>query len=270
MKEDVKFKCDRETIRGKLYRASFAPGKAPTVLLLHGFPGNVDDVLGLGEVMSSTGLNVLTFNYRGTYQSEGEYSLRNTMADIVAAFDYLKDEETINQFNLDPDRLILGGYSYGGGMGLIHAAKHRSVNHVFSIAGTDHGEFAREYVRNRLFADTVDRMFDELQHPKGPVKFAGSLAINSELIRNPDPYDLLDHASNLADRNVLLIGGWDDQNVTVEKHILPCYRKLKGEGSDSVTISVFQDNHSFESTRMELAKVISNWIEMVFSGEWRP
>jgi dipeptidyl aminopeptidase/acylaminoacyl peptidase len=259
MKTRIQFRSKEQTIQGKFYSASGVSGLFPTILLLPGFPGNEDDVLGLGEELSQNGLNILTFNYRGTYHSEGEYSLKNTQEDIQAAFDFLQDELTVQKYKVDLDRLVLGGWSYGGGMGLIYAANHPEIKQIFSIAGTDHGEFAREYQRNKVFSNMIDEIFDKLKFPQGPVRFSGKPAIR-ELVQNPDRYDLLSQVSKLAGRDILLIGGWNDPNVVLEHHILPLFRALKREGADKVSIIAFQDGHAFKKNRSELAHAILSWI----------
>ncbi|MCP5098794.1 MAG: alpha/beta hydrolase [Chloroflexi bacterium] len=261
MKTNIKFLSGGKTIYGNFFSASTAANSLPTILLLAGFPGNETDVLGLGEVLPQYQLNVLTFNYRGTYQSEGQYSLKNTQEDIRSAFEFLQKDDKLK---INPKKLVLGGWSYGGGMALTYAANHPEVNHVFSIAGTDHGEFAREYVRNNAFSTMVDEIFDSLKSPQGPVNFSGKAAIKQELIQNPDPYDLTSRAAQLSNRNLLLLGGWDDLNVVFEHHVLPLYRSLKKEGAEKVNIKAFQDNHAFENSRKELATTISNWIKEIF------
>jgi pimeloyl-ACP methyl ester carboxylesterase len=264
MKTSIQFRSENQIVQGKFYSAPSGSVKFPTLLLLTGFPGNEDDVLGLGEVLSQHRINILTFNYRGIYQSEGEYSLRNTQVDIQAAFDFLKDDKIGRKYQIDSEKLVLGGWSYGGGMGLIYAANHPEVRHVFSISGTDHGEFAREYQRNEQFSTLVDSIFEELKYPDGPVNFLGKEAIRRELIQNPEPYDLLNQATHLANRDILLIGGWDDTNVVLENHLLPFYRELKSIGSNKVRIIGFQDNHAFEKSRLELANSLLKWIGTLF------
>jgi len=153
MKEQVEFRSQGHTIRGEFY---LAEGQADihTALLLPGFPDSLEDslVMELGQGMAKQGISVLTFNYRGTHKSEGAFSLSNTLEDIQAAFTWLHQERIIRQFQLNTRDLVLGGISYGGGMGIAYAAKHPEVRRIFSIAGTDHGEFAREYMRNPAFA----------------------------------------------------------------------------------------------------------------------
>jgi pimeloyl-ACP methyl ester carboxylesterase len=246
-------------IQGKFYLAVIEPIFA-TVLLLPGFPGNEDDVLELGQRMSRHGFNTLTFNYRGTHKSEGTFSLQNTLEDIQAASAYLHQERVIREFQVNASELVLGGYSYGGGMALAYAANHPEIKRIFSMAGTDHGEFAREYERNPAMAEMIDAMFKELESPAGPVRFTGK-AVIEELVQNPAPYDLRSNAAALADRDILLIGGWDDPNVTIEHNVLPFYRALVEANAREVQIAAFQDNHAFERSREELAAIVIRWVK---------
>jgi len=259
MKVPIEFISQNYTIQGKFYSTEGKP-PFPTVLLLPGMPGNEDDVLGLGQTMSQHGVNTVTFNYSGTYQSEGTCGWRNTLKDIQAAMEYLHQEEIIREFQIDTDRLILGGYSYGGGMALAFAVSHLEIKRILSIAGTDQSEYAREYMRNPAFAQMVDTTFEELKFPAGPVHFEGREAVK-ELTQNPDPYDLKLGATALADRDILLIGGWNDQDTTIEHHILPLYRALEDAGARQVRIVALQDSHEFEECGDELARTVVRWVK---------
>ena len=259
MKIPIEFVSEGDRIQGQFYRATGEPPFS-TVLLLHGLPGDVEDVLGLGQRMPQSGINVLTFNYRGTHRSEGAYSGHDTLADIWAAERYLRQAETMDRFQIDADNIVLGGWSYGGGMALAYAASHADVRRVFSIAGTDHGEFARQYQRNPAFAEMVDAMFDAIMSPTGPVRSLRRTVI-AELLQNPAPYDLRLNAKALADRDILLIGGWDDRIVTIEQHILPLYRALAAAEAREVKIVAFQDDHDFVTSRAELAETIVHWVQ---------
>jgi len=53
---------DGVLLKGK-FHATQGTGPFPTVILLHGFPGNQTDVMGLGALLSTEGFNVLIFNY---------------------------------------------------------------------------------------------------------------------------------------------------------------------------------------------------------------
>ncbi len=259
MKKQINFQSQDQTIYGEFY---LPEGKASThtVMLLPGFPNNLESYLmvGLGQAMAKQGISLLTFTYRGTYQSQGTYSWENTQEDIRAALAWLHQDQVVRQYQLNTNQTILGGISYGGGMGLIYAANHPEVRRVFSIAGTDHGEFAREYFRNPAFADMIETWFAELRSPAGPVHFEDSQT--AAQLQSADQFDLQRAAPALADRDLLLIAGWDDKNVTIESHILPFYRALVASQAQQVQIRAFQDNHEFPNSQEQLAQTVINWI----------
>lgn len=250
-------------LKGKFYAAE-GTGVFPTVILLQGFPGNEKDVLGLGEKFSQVGINALTFNYSGTHQSQGQWSFENTQLDIRAAFDFLRQPENIDLYKIDATRVYLGGWSYGGGMALTYAANHPDVGSVFSIAGTDHGEFFKEYADNPEMQKAVDEMFAGLAAPAGPVRFARGAMPKEIAQRGIDKMDptlyLQKSASLLAAKDILLIGGWDDPLNKIERNMLPLHRSLKDEKARSVRITAFQDDHAFGRSREELARTIIDWL----------
>jgi dienelactone hydrolase len=255
---DIAFRSDGVLLKGKLHAAE-GEGPFPTVILLHGFPDEENDVLGLGRRMSIAGINALTFNYGGTHQSEGEYSIKNTQSEINAAYKFIHKPQNLTRFRVDARRIFLGGHSFGGGMALTYAANHPEITRVFSIAGNDHGEFAREYRRNATMAEMIDAWFKELEAPSGSVRFKGKVAVK-DLLDNADLYDLRKSAPLLANRNILLVGGWDDEQVTIESYLLPLYRALKKEGASDLRFVVYQTNHSFENVGEELAEEVVGWI----------
>lgn len=252
------FNSQGDILQGKFYPAK-EKGPFATVLLLHGFPGGEEDVLGLGERVSAAGINAFAFNYRGVNKSDGWFSLENTIHDVQAALEYLHTEEIVKKFKIDTANIILCGFSYGGGMALTFAASHPEISRIISVSGTDHGEFIREYQRNESMAEQINDIFDGLKAPEGPVQFDGHLSLQ-ELIDNEKLYDLRLSAPKLADREILLIGGWDDVNVTIENHLLPLYRALKKENAQDVEFTVYHTDHSFANVRDELAGDIVEWI----------
>lgn len=74
---------------------------------------------------------------------------------------------------------------------------------------------------------------------------------------------LKDNAAKLADRNILLIAGWDDLNISIEHLILPLYRAIKAEGSENIRIAAFQDGHGFRGHREALGDTVISWINGV-------
>jgi len=152
-------------------------------------------------------------------------------------------------------------------MALAYAAGHESVTAVFSIAGNDHGEFLREYVRNPEMKTLVDKMVASWIAPPLSVRMARGALPEEIVLRgldNLDPiFDLRASAPRLAGKEILLIGGWNDRQVTIEQYVLPFYRALEKAGARNVTIRAVQDDHYFRNTQEHVAREVIDWLKRV-------
>jgi pimeloyl-ACP methyl ester carboxylesterase len=254
----IEFISEDACVRGRFFAAA-GMTPATTLLLVPGWPGNPNDVLGLGALLVEQGINVCTFNPRGLHQSEGIHSHANTLQDIGAALRWLRQADVRRRFEVDLTRLVLGGHSYGGGMAMAYAARDSSIRRVISIAGTDHGEFIREFQRNAAFAEGVRRMLWSTRALESPARFEVEAGLK-ELVDHQDIYGLRENAANLADRSILLIGGWEDEQVTIDQFLLPLYRELKGAGAAKVTFLVYHTDHDFSKVLQQLASDIADWL----------
>jgi len=250
-------------LQGKFYKSD-EDGYLPTVILLQGSPGNTRDVLGLGSRISQQGINAMTFNYSGTHQSEGKSTIQNSLGDISAALAFLHSSGNIENFRIDTGLIVLAGYSYGGGMATTYAIKHPEVKKLISIAGNDWGQWFDDYLRDPEMKKNTDQNIKKaieagiLRMEPGATPWEMGEAGVDKL--DQDLY-VIKNAYRLADRNILIIGGWDDTGPTMERYILPLYRALKEAKAQNVQITGFQDDHSFGKSRAELARVITDWIK---------
>ena len=108
-----------------LFFLAAGPGPHPTMLLLHGLPGNERN-LDLAQAVRRAGWNVLTFTYRGAWGSEGDFSIANATEDTQAAMAFLRSPEAIREYGIDPRRLVIAGHSMGGYMAAHEAASEAS------------------------------------------------------------------------------------------------------------------------------------------------
>ena len=104
-----------------LFFLAAGPGPHPTLLLLHGLPGNERN-LDLALAVRRAGWNVLTFTYRGAWGSGGDFSIANAVEDTAAAMAFLRSPEAIREYGIDPTRLVIAGHSMGGYMAAHEAA----------------------------------------------------------------------------------------------------------------------------------------------------
>jgi pimeloyl-ACP methyl ester carboxylesterase len=99
-------------INGLAYLASGA-GPHPTVVLLHGLPGNEKN-LDLAQTIRRSGWNAITFNYRGSWGSPGTFSFRGNVEDAKAVLAFVRDPANAARLRADPKRLVIIGHSMGG------------------------------------------------------------------------------------------------------------------------------------------------------------
>jgi uncharacterized protein len=99
-------------INGLAYLAA-GPGPHPTVVLLHGLPGNEKN-LDLAQAIRRAGWNAVTFNYRGSWGSPGTFSFAGNVEDAKSVLAYLRDPANAARLRADPKRLVIMGHSMGG------------------------------------------------------------------------------------------------------------------------------------------------------------
>ncbi|MCB9446547.1 MAG: alpha/beta fold hydrolase [Ardenticatenaceae bacterium] len=252
----VQFISSNSLIKGYFFPANVnAP--ASTVIFLQGFPGIEGDEL-ICEALSQAGTNVLTFNYRGTFQSEGSFSFPNAVADIGAALRFLQAPHTQETYRIAPDEIILGGWSFGAAIAPAGAAQNPAFKQMFMISGRNFGLEARQIGSDPAYAQQVAQNLASLRAPEGPVHF------QDDLIPGLVTYqDALDHeklAPWLHDRHVLLIGGWEDEITPIEAHTIPFYRALVKSGAAHVRIEAVQDDHEFARSKVQIVQLILDWL----------
>jgi pimeloyl-ACP methyl ester carboxylesterase len=94
---------------GFIYRAAGVQ-KHPTLLILHGFPGNERN-LDLAQYVRSKGWNVLYFYYRGSWGSQGVFSFKNCVEDVINVVEFCKKYQ--DSLRIDTSNMVLLGHSMG-------------------------------------------------------------------------------------------------------------------------------------------------------------
>src|SRR4029079_12883951 len=149
------------------------PGPHPTVILMHGLPGNERN-LDLAQAIRRCGWDVLTFTYRGAWGSPGDFSIANSMEDTAAAPPLAPSPQGA-KLGIDPRRIVLAVHSMGGATAFMTAAGTSGLDGLilvdaWNIAGRNsHGAQTRdEMVRgfddfgNALHGATPESVADEV------------------------------------------------------------------------------------------------------------
>ena len=250
---ELNFQSDGKRLNGLMYVAD-GPGPHPTVLLLHGFPGNEKN-LDLAQALRADGFNVLFFHYRGAWGSEGTFSFTHVIEDVAAATDFVRaNAET---YRTDPDKLILIGHSMGGFAALAAGAKDETIACTAGLAPANFGAVA-----NVLAADP-DRKAGFIAYGDSLQMLAGTdgATLVSELIDNSEAFDALTYAPSFANRSVLIVGADKDEAVPLDAIVRPLIETYKSEPGVETTGIVLPGDHSFSWSREALIDTVLDWAE---------
>jgi pimeloyl-ACP methyl ester carboxylesterase len=233
----------------------------PVLILLHGFPGNADSPYGLAERLFKRGMNILVFNYEGSFNSEGSFSWENCMMDVGAAVSFLRQEKNIRQFSIDTSRIIVCGCSLGAALALSAAVHDPDIRNIIAVAGgNDLSVYLQKMNRDPGFRTALEKRIATSGKPniKGDSAYIHNYF--GMIMPKYEYFDLIKNAEKLRNKEILFITGWSDTTVPMEEFIIPAYRNLKTLYPESVSIKALETDHFFSNTREELANSIIEWV----------
>ncbi|MBK1629897.1 alpha/beta hydrolase [Thiohalocapsa halophila] len=134
------------TVRGRSLAGWLlpAPDSAATVVMVHGWGSNADQMLPLALPLTRAGFNVLLFDVRNHGASDADTfsSLPRFAEDLAAAITWLQQHRPAQAA-----RLAVLGHSVGAGAALLEATRNASVSAVVSIGAFAHpAEVNRRYL----------------------------------------------------------------------------------------------------------------------------
>ena len=243
---DVRFESHGCALNGVLLLAA-GPGPHPLVILLHGFPGNERN-FDLAHLYRRVGMNVLVFHYRGSWGSEGVFSFKQSLEDVGPALEFCL--ANASKYRIDVNRIVLAGHSMGAWIALMHAPRDSRVRAVISICGFNFGRFTRLVLNS---PESIAQTTHDFDGETGPLSGTSGAALVQEMLEHAHDWDLLETASALASRPVMLIGAKRDTVATLELAHMPLVAEFKRHGVQ-LEEQVFDADHSLASHRIALAR----------------
>jgi pimeloyl-ACP methyl ester carboxylesterase len=224
-------------------------GPHPTVILMHGLPGNERN-LDLAQAIRRAGWDVLTFTYRGAWGSPGDFSIANSMEDTAAALRFARSGEGA-QLGIDGRHVVLAGHSMGGATAAMTAAEVTGLYGLILIdpwniggGGTSKGAVTR---------DALAKSFDDFGNS---LHGATPETVADEAVANGSNWDLVQAARHYRGLPVLMLTarygiGDRDQPVTAA---------ARSAGAHVTAIQMDTD-HSFSDHRIALSKAVVSWLQ---------
>jgi pimeloyl-ACP methyl ester carboxylesterase len=252
--QEVTFLSQGDQIHALLFRGH-GEGPNPTIVLFHGFPGGEGDVFGLGALLSEDGWNVLAVNFRGMFRNGGLHTPSNTLADGVAALDFL---EQSGLDSMAQGRFSVVGYSYGGWVALYTGATDPRVSCIVGIGPGNLGVIAQDILRNPENRQNWEGYLESVTRGD-PARGIGGVGTVEEILRHAQDFDLTNHGPGLSTKPLLLLAGWRDSTASLEGFILPISRAIEAVDGTNLTPVVLDDDHAFASTRDQLRAAVQLW-----------
>jgi len=239
----------------KLYSVIYIASGAdphPTVLLLHGFPGNEKN-LDLAYTIRRAGWNVLVPFYRGAWGSGGTFSFTHALEDAQASIDFLRQSENVKKFQIDPNHIVLIGHSMGGFVAAYATAHEAKVFGTALISAANLGPAsARQQANDPEF---WARWNDNASRLVG----ASAQQLREELDRDHLKWDYMKCVPLLKDRPVFVLEA-DDRNTSDDQAFAEALRKA---GNTKVTEQHMHTDHPFSDHRIAMQAAIVNWLEAI-------
>jgi pimeloyl-ACP methyl ester carboxylesterase len=231
-------------------------GPHPTVILLHGFPGNERN-LDLAQSMRRAGWNVLYFDYRGSWGSPGEFSFTHCIEDTQAAIAYLRDPVHAAKFRGDAKTIVLAGHSMGGFMAYQAGARDAAVTAIVTISAADLGAGRLQSIPADKRELAVNGLAAVLAN-EGMAPLAGTTAqgLATEVFSNAAQWNFASLAPKLATRPLLIVtsdDGWAEANDALAE----ATNRLGNQKAQAIHLPT---DHAYSDHRIALQQAVLDFL----------
>ena len=211
-----------------------------TVIMTHGLPGN-DNQFDIAQSLRRTGRNVIHFNYRGSWGSDGDFLYSNCLEDVNEVIKHLSNEENSKKLRIDTNAIVILGRSYGGGIGLIQGSKNERVKKIIAISSMNAGSETHPIHDVSKLSRWKEYLNKQVMLKVSPTVFL------QEIFANKEKYNVLSYKEQLKKKKVLLIE--DTQNNQSWIKLL-----------ENIDYKMIESDHNFISSRIELTNVLIEWL----------
>jgi len=232
-------------INGLVYQPSGA-GLHPTVVICHGLPGNEKN-LDLAQALRRAGWNAVTFNYRGSWGSPGNFRFAQNLEDAKAVLAYLRDPANVTKLEIDTHRIAMVGHSMGGWVVAHTAASDHALLGAVLISAGDMGNLGNA-PRDRAVA----LMADDMESLTGVT--AESMV--DEVRANAKAFRMENAAAGLVQTPLLALTADDGLAPDTDNLV----KAIEAKGGHKLTAMHFATDHSWSDRRITLESEIIKWL----------
>lgn len=230
-------------INGVVYSPTGA-GPHPTIVICHGLPGNEKN-LDLAQAVRRAGWTAVTFNYRGSWGSPGNFRFAQNLEDANAVLAYLRANAAT--LDIDTERMVLAGHSMGGWVVAHTAAQDHALIGAILISASDMG---------RSGTRPPDRLLKSMADDMESLNGTTAETMAAELRDNAQAFRMENAAAGLAQIPLLAITA--DDGLAPDAAAL--VKAIEARGGHQAAVKHFATDHSFSDHRIALESEIINWL----------
>ena len=250
----LQFVSHGERVNAQLYLPA-GPGLHPTVILLHGLPGNEQN-LDLARAIQRAGWGVITFHYRGSWGSGGKFTLEGGCDDVDSLLAEIRGPQGADKWRADPKRIVVIGHSYGGYVAACASQRHPELIASGLIAPWDISYDARSFAKLTA-AEAREKAPSAFNDVEGRLSGADAQSLMSSIRENGVRFELAATASSLARRPVLLATATRDDPGD---QAIDFRAAIDRAQSASLTYQMFETDHGFNDQRIALETFVLDWL----------
>jgi len=233
-------------LAGYIYRPNGSQ-KHPTLLLLHGYPGNERN-LDLAQVVRAHGWNVIYFDYRGSWGSQGKFSFQNCVEDVVNLVSFCKKYQ--DSLKIDTSQMVLFGHSMGGWVCLKALEKLPSIKKGFALSAWNIGQDFKKVMSQK-------ELIQFANNPNIAGKYfvlnASLLELFNPVIQNKTYFDLENDAQGLSSKQIIMLDE-HSKNQTLAQ-------KIKSNNTLYFDYQVWNTDHPFSNKRVSLINKLIQFLD---------